>query len=141
MKLLGRYRVVYRNDGEIEKGMYRKTPVMSGRTPWFVIFEKIPENTQAHIHKKKQKYFIMNFFLPIECFIKDSTARRNISLASSKIPLLSLIESHQKQNNWKWELSSDGNVRHCCHTWRSIFPQAKSPNICSLTHELRLTVA
>ena len=99
--ILGRYRVVYRNDGEIEKGMYRKTPVMSGRTPWFVIFEKIPENTQAHIHTKQQKYFIMNFFLPIECFIKDSTARRNISLASSKIPLLSLIESHQKQNNWK----------------------------------------
>lgn len=38
MKLLGRYRVVYRTDGEIDKDMYGITPVMSGRTPWFVVF-------------------------------------------------------------------------------------------------------
>ena len=80
MKLLGRYRVVYRTDGEIDKDMYGITPVMSVRTPWFVIFEQIPKNTQAHIHRKQQKYFSMSFFLPIECFMKDSTARRNISL-------------------------------------------------------------
>lgn len=81
MQLLGRYRVVYRIDGEIEKVMYMITPVMSDRTPWFVTFEQIPENTQAHIHTKQQKNFNMNFFPPIECFIKDSTARRNVSLA------------------------------------------------------------
>lgn len=53
MELLGRYRVVYRIDGEIGKGVYRITLVMSGKTPWFVIFEQIPENTQAHIHTKQ----------------------------------------------------------------------------------------
>ena len=66
MQLLGRYRVVYRIDGEIEKVMYMITSVMSDRTPWFVIFEQIPENTQAHIHTKQEKYFSMNFFQPIE---------------------------------------------------------------------------
>lgn len=54
MELLGRYRVVYRTDGEIDKGMYKITPVMSGRTPWFVIFDRY-QKIHKHTYTQNNK--------------------------------------------------------------------------------------